>query len=62
METTSLQRLGYLLLTIIGCFLVVGMLKGSVQNFISFVGVANEIGFTFILLLGTIYTGFMTIK
>lgn len=62
MKNSIITRFAYLLLTIVGCFLTIGMLRGTVQSFISFTGVANEIGFTFMLILGTICTGFMTIN
>jgi hypothetical protein len=62
METTSLQRLGYLLLTILGCFLTYAMFQGTLQNVISFAGVANEIGFTMILMMLTFISGFYTVS
>jgi len=61
METTSLQRLGYLLLTIVGCFLTYSMFQGTLQNLISFAGVANEIMFTMMLMMLTVISGFYTI-
>lgn len=49
----NLKKLGYLIMTITGCFLTYFMMQGTLQNHIHFAGTLNEIGFTLCLMLLT---------
>ena len=56
MKKSTLKRTGYLIATIILCFLTNSMFTGTLQNHIYFAGVVEEISFTFMLIMLTICT------